>query len=129
MSEPIWLRIEAILALHDESISEHGGAPGIRDLGLLESALARPQNRFAYENVDVAALAAAYAFGIVRNHPFTDGNKRAGFLAAIVFLEINGLHFNATEEDATLTFLSLAAGDLEEDALAQWLRANSRTAE
>jgi death on curing protein len=126
MNEPVWLRLEAILALHDESIAEHGGAAGLRDTGLLESALARPLNRFAYEGLtSTTALAAAYAFGIVRNHPFTDGNKRAGFLAAIVFLELNGYYFHASEEDATLTFLSLAAGDLEEDALAAWLTANS----
>jgi death-on-curing protein len=126
MSEPFWLELPALLALHDESIAEHGGAPGTRDLGLLESALARPLNAHAYNGVeDIAALAAAYAFGIVRNHPFVDGNKRSGFLAAVVFLEINGQRFHASEEDATMTFLALAAGDLEEAALADWLRANS----
>ncbi len=127
MAEPTWLEIDAVLALHGETIATHGGAPGLRDRGLLESALARPVHRRLYESIeDIPALAASYAFGIARNHPFTDGNKRAAFLACIVFLEINGMRFEASEPDAATTFLALAAGELSEGELADWLGANSR---
>lgn len=125
MKEPDWLSKGLILAIHDEQLAEHGGGAGVRDDGLLESALARPQNRLAYdEAVDLATLAAAYAFGIARNHPFVDGNKRTAFVAAEVFLDLNGMTLTASDEDCVLTMLRLAAGEIEEDAFADWLRAN-----
>jgi len=116
----------ALLLLHDESLAEHGGGAGIRDEGLLDSALARPHNLIAYGDPDAAALAAAYAFGLARNHPFVDGNKRVAFLAAGLFLALNGLRLHATQADATVTMLALAAGDLGEDDYAEWLRAHAR---
>jgi death-on-curing protein len=112
----------ALLLLHDESLAEHGGAAGLRDEGLLDSALARPQNLIAYGDPDAAALAAAYAFGLAKNHPFVDGNKRAAFLAAGLFLALNGLRLVATQADATLTVLALAAGEITEEDFAAWLR-------
>jgi len=122
--EPAWVALEAVLLLHEESIAEHGGLAGVRDLGLLESALARPQNLFAYEGVsDIARLAAAYAAGIARNHPFADGNKRAAFLALGLFVAINGWRLVADKAEATIVMLDLAAGELEEEALAEWIRA------
>lgn len=124
MIEPAWVALEAVLLLHEESIAEHGGLAGVRDLGLLESALARPQNLFAYEGVsDIARLAAAYAAGIARNHPFADGNKRAAFLALGLFVAINGWRLVADKAEATIVMLDLAAGELEEEALAAWIRA------
>ena len=122
MTEPVWVERAVVLMLHDESLAQHGGAGGVRDGGLLESALARPQNSHAYGQADIAALAAAYAFGIVRNHPFIDGNKRTGFLTAAVFLELNGFRFAAREADVVLKVLSLAAGELSEADFAAWLR-------
>lgn len=112
---------------HDEALAAHGGASGVRDMGLLESALARPRNQFAYGETDVAALAAAYAFGIVRNHPFVDGNKRTAFLTAVLFLERNGARFTASEVDSALKTLALAAEEIEEAQFAIWLRENVRT--
>jgi len=126
MSEPIWLEYDALIALHDASIFAHGGAAGLRDEALLRSALARPQNLFLYEKVeDVARLAACYAYGVAQNHPLVDGNKRAAFLAALVFLESNERTFTASESDAANMFIALAAGEVEEDELAHWLRDNS----
>lgn len=113
---------KALELLHDESLAEHGGRPGLRDEGLLESALARPHQLVAYGEPDLAALAAAYGFGLARNHPFVDGNKRAAFLATGLFLALNGQRLVTTQAEATLTVLALAAGDLPEDAFAQWLR-------
>jgi len=112
----------ALVLLHDESLAEHGGRPGLRDEGLLESALARPQQLLAYGEPDLAALAAAYGFGLVRNNAFVDGNKRAAFLAVGLFLALNGQRLQASQSEATLTMLALAAGDLSEDEFAQWLR-------
>ena len=112
--------------LHDESLAEHGGRPGLRDEGLLESALARPLQLMAYGEPDLAALAAAYGFGLVRNPAFVDGNKRAAFLATGLFLALNGQRLMTTQADATLTMLALAAGDLSEDAFADWLRAHTQ---
>ncbi len=117
----------ALLLLHDESLAEHGGGAGIRDEGLLDSALERPHDLIAYGDPDAAALAAAYAFGLARNHPFVDGNKRVAFLAAGLFLALNGLRLHATQADATVTMLALAAGDLGEDDYAEWLRAHARS--
>lgn len=125
MTEPRWLSKKALLVLVGEAVRTHGGLEGIRDDGLLDSALARPQNLFAYGSDDIHALAGAYAFGLVRNHPFVDGNKRAGFLAAAIFLEINGWRLSASESDAALKVLELAAGELDEDQFSEWLRANS----
>src|SRR5688500_1227611 len=127
MREPIWLELQAILILHRESLDEHGGLDGIRDQGLLESALARPRNLFHYERVtDLCRLAAAYGFGIARNHPFNDGNKRAAFISAVLFLGLNGRTFSAPQPDATETVLKLAAGEITEDAFARWLSLHSK---
>ena len=124
MNEPLWVQRIVVLIAHDEALAAHGGASGVRDMGLLDSALARPRNLFAYGETDVAALAAAYGFGIVRNHPFVDGNKRTAFMTTIAFLELNGFRFVATEVEATLQTLALAAGEMEEAAFADWLRGN-----
>lgn len=126
MTDPEWLSKAVILAIHDEQLAEHGGGTGVRDDGLLDSALMRPRNRFAYdEAADLATLAAGSAFGIARNHPFIDGNKRTAFVAAEVFLELNGMVLAASDGECVLTMLRLAAGEIEEDAFAAWLRANS----
>jgi death-on-curing protein len=127
MSEPIWLLRSTVDAMHDAQLVEHGGAPGVRDAGLLESALARPKNRHAYGETDLCELAAAYAFGIARNHPFVDGNKRTALLAAFVFLRINSLHLVADEVGAAESVLALAAGQMTEAAFSEWLRANIAT--
>lgn len=121
-----WIDRRALVLLHDESIAEHGGASGLRDEGLLESALARPLNMAAYGEPDLAALAAAYGVGLARNHPFVDGNKRAAFLAVGLFLALNGQRLVATQAEATLTMLAVASGSLDEPAFAQWLREHTR---
>ena len=126
MKEPVWIPVAAVRAIHLELIAEYGGQPGVRDEGLLDSALARPQNLFAYEEPDLHDLAAAYAFGIARNHPFFDGNKRAAFAAIGVFLELNGRELIADEADAIETMLRLAEGKLNQRDLAAWVRGNSR---
>ncbi|BEP50460.1 MULTISPECIES: type II toxin-antitoxin system death-on-curing family toxin [Variovorax] len=120
----VWLSLQLIHAVHEEQLAEHGGPAGVRDEGLLVSAMGRPQNRALYESPDAAALAASYAFGIARNHPFTDGNKRTAFVAMEVFLDLNGFELRATDHDCVLTTLKLAAGQLEEEALAEWIRAH-----
>ena len=117
-----WIDRRALDLLHDESIAEHGGASGVRDEGLLESALARPKNLLAYGDPDVAALAAAYAFGLAKNHAFVDGNKRAAFLAVGMFLSINGWKLVTTQSEATLAVLALAAGEIDEEEFAAWIR-------
>ena len=124
MTEPEWLDTGIVLDIHAEQLALFGGGDGIRDLGLLESALARPLNKFAYGETDLAALAAAYAFGIARNHPFVDGNKRAAFGSMIVFLGLNKIELDVPPEDATAIFLEVAAGKVDEDGLARWLRDN-----
>jgi death-on-curing protein len=124
MTEPEWLDTDIVLDIHAEQLALFGGGDGMRDLGLLESALARPLNKFAYGETDIAALAAAYAFGIARNHPFVDGNKRAAFGSMIVFLGLNGIDLDVPPEDATAIILEVAAGDIDEDGLARWLRDN-----
>lgn len=118
---------QALMLLHDESLAEHGGASGLRDEGLFESALGRPENLIAYggDEVDHAAVAAAYGFGLARNHPFVDGNKRAAFLAIGLFLYLNGYRLKTTQQDATLTILALAAGELTEPQLAEWIRVHA----
>jgi death-on-curing protein len=126
MTEPVWVRRDVLELLHDESIAEHGGAPGLRDESLFESALARPKNLFLYEHVtDVCRLAACYAFGLAKNHAFDDGNKRVAFIAAGMFLRLNGLRLKADQVDATLRFLALAAGTLSEEQLSDWIQTNT----
>jgi death on curing protein len=127
MNEPRWIHRPAVLGMHEEQLKEHGGPEGVRDLGLLESALARPKNLFAYSEQpsSLARLAAAYAKGIVANHPFVDGNKRTAFVVSLTFLLLNGLKVTATKEDRILTFWKLAAGELNEDDLAQWFERNT----
>jgi death-on-curing protein len=124
MNEPIWLDVEILIDLHAEQLALFGGPDGIRDQGMLESALGRPINKFTYGEGDLAALAAAYAFGIARNHPFVDGNKRAAFGALIVFLGLNGIDFLVPPESATAIILSLAAGEVDEEGLTRWIRDN-----
>ena len=121
-----WIRLHEATAIHAEQIAEHGGLEGIRDQGLLESALARAENLAAYGKPDVCDLAAAYAFGLARNHPFADGNKRTAFVVSVPFLILNGRDLTATEVDVVTTILKLAAGELPEAELADWFRANSR---
>ncbi|MEO6872105.1 MAG: type II toxin-antitoxin system death-on-curing family toxin [Chthoniobacterales bacterium] len=128
MKEPEWVPRETVLALQERLLAGFGGASGIRDEGLLESALARPLNRFAYEKPSLFELAASYAFGLVRNHPFLDGNKRIGFVTAVLFLEVNGYRFNATEVDAAVQTLALAARKLGEADYTKWLEENSAKA-
>lgn len=123
MTEPRWLALVHILAVHSDQIQVHGGSLGLRDRGLLESALERPRNRFHYEPTsDLPSLAASYGFGIAKNHPFVDGNKRVAFQAMYLFLGLNGLRIDASEEEVVATTLSLASGDLDEPGLAAWLR-------
>ncbi|WP_462387179.1 type II toxin-antitoxin system death-on-curing family toxin [Acidovorax sp. Q11] len=121
-----WVSKQALVLLHGESLATHGGREGMRDEGLLDSALMRPQNIVAYADVDnppdAATLAASYGVGLAKNHPFVDGNKRAAFLAVGLFLYLNGLRLGATQTDATLTMLAVAAGDITEEAFAVWLR-------
>lgn len=117
-----WIDRQALILLHDESLMIHGGASGLREAGLLDSALARPLNLVAYGSPDVAELAAAYAAGLARNHAFVDGNKRAAFLAAGLFLGLNGHRLSVSQADATVHMLALAAGELDEAAFADWLR-------
>jgi death-on-curing protein len=124
VTEPKWLDTDIVLDIHAEQLAIFGGGDGIRDLGLLQSALARPLNKFAYGETDLAALAAAYAFGIARNHAFVDGNKRAAFGSMIVFLGLNEIDLDVPPEDATAIILEVAAGEVDEDGLARWLRDN-----
>jgi death-on-curing protein len=124
MTEPVWLTVELVIAFHDEQLREFGGPPGLRDAGMLELALGGPQNKWSYGETDLAALAAAYAFGIARNHPFVDGNKRAALLALVTFLGLNGIEFVVDEAEAVVMIRDLAAGEVEEDGLARWIRDN-----
>jgi death on curing protein len=117
-----WVRADVVYAIHDAQLAEHGGSPGLRDKGALESALARPRNKAAYGKADAAALAAAYAYGLVRNHPFADGNKRTGWVVARVFLADNGYGLQFDPGDAVRTVEALAAGKMSEAELAGWLR-------
>ena len=125
MSEPVWIEDELVLAIHDRQLVEHGGAEGLRDEALLQSALGRPLNHFAYESTDIVELAAKYTAGIVQNHPFVDGNKRTGFVTGVLFLELNGYRFTASEEAAAQAVLELAAGRMDEKGFGELLRANS----
>jgi death-on-curing protein len=121
-----WIDRHALVLLHDASLAEHGGSAGLRDEGLLESALARPQNLAAYGSPDFADLAAAYGVGLAKNHAFVDGNKRAAFLGVGLFLALNGYRLVAAQADATLTMLAVAAGDTDEPTFAAWVREHSR---
>ena len=126
MKELEWISLPLVIAVHDEQLSIHGGSSGLRDAALLESALGRPQNKWAYENAELPELAAAYGFGIARNHPFVDGNKRTALAAIIVFLGLNRIDLDAPQEAATAIILSLAAGEIAEDVLARWIAAHVR---
>ncbi len=121
----VWLSRQIVLALHDEQLATHGGAGGLRDAGLLDSALARPLNRAGYADPDVAELAALYAIAIARNHPFVDGNKRTAFAALVLFLSLNGLELEAPEVDAAITTLRMAAGDIPDADFISWVRAHA----
>ena len=125
MSEPAWIEDELVLAIHDRQLVEHGGAEGLRDEALLQSALGRQLSQFAYESNDIVELAAKYTAGIVQNHPFVDGNKRTGFVAGVLFLELNGYRFTASEEAAAQAVLELDAGRMDEKGFGEFLRANS----
>ena len=126
MTEPVWIEERDALALHDRLLALHGGAAGVRDTALLQSALARPRQVAAYARTPgIIDMAAAYTAGIVRNHPFIDGNKRTGFVVGVLFLELNGYRFTASEEDAAQAVLGLAAGTLDEQSYAAFLRANA----
>jgi death-on-curing protein len=118
----VWLSEKIVLALHDEQLAEHGGATGVRDAGLLESALARPVNHAAYGTPDTGELAAIYAIGIARNHPFIDGNKRTAFAALVLFLSLNGLQLVAPEVETTIMALRMAAGDADDAEYIAWVR-------
>jgi death-on-curing protein len=130
MNEPVWIRQDVVLMMHEEALMLHGGPEGVRDLGLLESALGRPRNLFAYAErpVPLAQFAAAYAKGIVANHPFVDGNERTAFTVSVTFLKLNGLVLTATKEDRVLTFWRLAAGDLSEAQLGAWFAEHTAAA-
>lgn len=126
MAEPEWIEIGTVKVAHDRSIALHGGLPGLRDEGLLQSALERPRNRYFYEGVeDVVDLAATYCVAVASNHPFADGNKRAAFLCLLLFLRLNGRRLIADRVDATRTVFAVAAGDMGIEPLANWIRANS----
>ena len=126
MKKPVWLDRAVCLAIHEMVLSQHGGLAGVRDEGLLESALEKPPNLLAYGSPTLAELAASYAAGIILNHPFIDGNKRTGFMLAATFLELNGLEFTATEESVVENTLALAAGKVKEADYAAWLKTNLR---
>jgi death-on-curing protein len=126
MKEPVWVLREVVLRAHEQSLAQFGGSDGVRDEGLMDSALGKPQNLFAYGKPNLFELATSYAFGLVKNHPFIDGNKRTGFVVAVVFLELNGYKFQAPEADAALRTLALAAGEMSESAYAEWLKENSK---
>lgn len=126
MKAPKWVLRDTVLALHEQSLAQFGGAAGIRDEGLLDSALGRPRNLFGYGKPALFELAASCAFGLARNHPFIDGNKRTAFVTAVLFLELNGRRFQADEVDATVRTLALAAGEMSESEFANWLEANSK---
>jgi death-on-curing protein len=125
--EPVWTAERDVLAIHDRLLAAHGGRPGLRDEGLLQSALARPLQYHAYaDKPDVIEMAMLYTAGIIRNHPFVDSNKRTGFVAGVLFLELNGFIFRASEEDATQAVFGLAGGSLDEAAYTAWLSVNSK---
>lgn len=123
----VWLNRSVVIAIHEMQLAEHGGGAGVRDAGLLDSALAKPLHLQSYGQPDAAALAASYGYGVSRNHPFTDGNKRTGFVAAELFLRLNGYQLIADDASCVLTMLDVAAGEISEEAFATWLRTHSST--
>ncbi len=123
-AEPTWIEVEVALAIHDRQLAEHGGLSGLRDAGGLASALERPRNKWSYGETDASELAAAYAYGLARNHPFADGNKRTAWVLARLFLVLNGQTLQFAPEDAVHTVMALADGTLSEEALADWFRAH-----
>jgi len=126
VTTPVWVLPEVVHAIHQALLAEHGGLPGVRDHALLDSALARPQQKAAYESdISIFELAASYSYGLARNHPFADGNKRIALTIAAVFLELNGYSLDATEAETLLMYRQLAAGTITEQALAKWIRASS----
>ncbi len=127
MPEPVWVLIDSVKAIHKRQLAEHGGASGIRDIGFLESALAKPLNRYLYSKgqTSAAELAASYAFGIAGNHPFVDGYKRTSFVVSLLFLKLNGWGINATAKNLYGTFMNLADGSLSEDTLAKWFKSEA----
>jgi death-on-curing protein len=126
MKPPVWVARETVLAVHEQLLAEFGGSSGLRDEGLLHSALGRPENLFGNGEPDLFDLVASYGFGLVKNHAFVDGNKRTGFAVAVLFLQLNGVHLEATETDATVQTLALAAGAIKESTYAAWLRKTSK---
>jgi len=122
---PRWVNLDEVYALHEKQLTRFGGPSGVRDAGALESALNRARNKWEYEGADLAAMAAAHAYGIARNHPFVDGNKRAAFVTMMLFLRKNGLKFAPSQAEATLVILSLAAGETSQEGLARWIRDRS----
>ena len=128
MNEPIWVLDQVVISVHKMLLSEHGGSPGLRDQSLLDSALARPRQLFSYApESSIFELAASYGFGLARNHPFIDGNKRIAFTIAAIFLELNGFSFHAPESEVVIIFENLASGDFAEHELADWLKASSNS--
>ena len=125
MKKFVWVELPVVLSIHDEQLAEHGGAVGVRDMALLESALVRPRQRHHYASASLSKLAVSYAYGIARNHPFVDGNKRTSLVVAELFLALNGVAFNASDESTVVTWLKLAAGELTKEALAHWFDANT----
>lgn len=126
MSEPLWINKEDVYKIHTEQLAEHGGFPGVRDKGLVESSLSRPQNLFFYQKPSLFDLAAAYAYGIIKNHPFLDGNKRTSFVISVLFLRLNGYGLFTTSLDKITTFLNLADGSISEKEMSQWFKEKSR---
>jgi death-on-curing protein len=124
----VWIRLDAVLAIHDAQVAEHGGMRGVRDLAAVESALARPRNLLAYGKPDAAALAAAYAFGLASNHGFLDGNKRTAYVIAETFLDLNGYALDAPDEAVVVTMLAVASGVMPEEQLTKWFRSFVRQA-
>lgn len=129
MTEPIWLPERLIIAAHSEQLAKFGGPEGLRDAGMLASALGRPRNKWAYEKADLIGCAAAYAFGLARNHPFVDGNKRIAFMSITIFLELNGILFKPDKLEALVAIVDLAAGKINEDGLEAWIRDTLKKAE
>jgi death on curing protein len=125
VTEPRWLSLAEVPVIHERQLARFGGAPGVRDRGALESALSRPLNKWAYENSGLVELAASYGFGIARNHPFVDGNKRVAFLTMATFLRLNNMKFAPSQETATAIILGLAAGEIDEEGLSRWIADNA----
>lgn len=122
MTEPVWIPLQIVERIHERQLQIHGGGQGVRDRGLLESALARPENAWHYDETDICMLAALYGAGVIKNHPFVDGNKRTGFVCVELFLELNGYRLDADDDETLAAVLALAGGDIDEHSFAEWLR-------